>query len=78
MGLTPWKGPKIICILYEIIFKTKVVVGLITQREWPTGNSDRTVYFKTVLRLILQAEAQIYLKTKRVGSYTLIEAHVSV
>ena len=53
-----------------------MVVGLITQREWPTGNSDRTVYFKTVLGLILQAEAQIYLKkTKRDGSYTLIEAH---
>ena len=77
MGLTPWKGPKILCILYEIISKQERV-GLITQREWPTGNSDRTVYFKIVLGLILQAEAHFYLKTKRVGSYTLIEAHESV
>ena len=53
-------------------------MGLITQREKPTENSDRTIYFKTVLGLILQAEAQIYLKTKRVGSYNLIEAHVSL
>ena len=63
MGLTPWKGTKIICILYEIISKTRV--GLITQREWPTENSYRTIYFKTVLGLILQTEAHFLFESKK-------------
>ena len=33
-------------------------VGLTTQREWPTENSDRTVCFKTVVGLILRSETQ--------------------
>ena len=40
-------------------------MGLIPQREWPTENSDRTVYFKTVLGLIHQAEAQVYFENKK-------------
>ena len=58
--------------------KNKSGSGAYNSKEWPTGNSDRTVYFKTVLGLILRTEAQIYLKTKRDGSYTLIEAYVCV
>ena len=54
-----------------------VGVGLTTQREWPTENSDRTVYFKTVLGLILQAEAQKCLFTKGFGAYTLRDAHIT-
>ena len=62
MGLTLMSGPK------SFDFKVYVQkMGLTTPRERPTENSDCTVILKTVLGLILRAEAQNDLFTKGLG-----------
>jgi len=55
--------------------KTRVVVGLITQRSGPLETVIAPFILKLYWDLYYKQRPIFILKTKRVGSYTLIEAH---